>query len=147
MQTSTTQRKNKQIHTLPIPTPTSDKSRYCTPHAYINSFFTNINTRTHTNTHLPVTKACLYRPWHQSCFQRWEGNCGWQIDWKTFLTLSSVIWARLSSSCCSIHLLERERKPFRPALTIESPRGVLDNTQPGLCSYRMQGHHNLISLS
>lgn len=141
VRTSTTQRENKQIHTLSITLPPSDKIRYCTPLAYINFLFTNMN----PHTHLPVTKAWLYQPWHQCCSCRWEGNCGWQIDWKIFLTPSSIISACLSSSCCSIHLLERETKPFRPALTIKSPRGVLDNTQP--CSYWMQGHLNLISLN
>lgn len=42
-------------------------------------------------------------------------------------SLSSIISASLSSPFCPIYMLGGERKPFRSALTIKSPCGVLEN--------------------
>lgn len=102
--------------------------------ACMHKFHTHAHTHTRTNTQWQKPACIDHDISPVSC--SWERNCGWQIDWKIILPLSSIISACLSSSCCSIHLLEREGKPLRPALTIKSPTAVSEKHSwgPGIAT-------------
>lgn len=118
--------RNKQIHTLPIPTTTTT--------LWQKQVHACINTHTHTS---PSDKSPPVSTMTSVLLPVDERGELRMTDWLKDLPLSlaSIISACLSSSCCSICLLGRERKPFRPALTIKSPRGVSDNTQLGLSGF------------
>lgn len=126
IQTSTTQRENKFIR---FPIPTYDKSRYCIPLACINT-----QSHTHTQWQKP---ACINHDISPvSC--GWGRNCGWQIDWKIILSLIHHFSQFIVLFLFNLSAGKRQRKPFRPALTIKSARGVLENTTGALAKPPLQ---------